>query len=432
MRIPSFHMWFVLIASLILAGCGGGNNSVSPGVSDEIQIEFWHYQAGPHAKAIDDLLRRFESDNPGIKVRAIYQGNPNQLKQKLDGSFASGTGNNPAVSLMYENWTDDFIHRGYIEPVEQHFAGPDGLTTEEQQDFVRAFIQGNTWDGKLMTLPFNKSIYLLHMNMDALRNAGLTTAPKTQAEFQDMVRQTTIRANGRTTMYGMGVQPKGEALTTLLLARGGELLDANGRPRLNSDKALEVAQYLKNLQYPDKHLYVNSDYMSQPLASRLIACFIYSSSSLPFNETGAEGKFDYVTAPIPGVEGEEARYLMQGTNIGMFANKPDHVKAAAWKLIKYLTRPDNAAYFVTRSGYMPYRYSMLEEPELKHYMASNPNYAMACQLVLADKGVQEPKVRAWEGVRLDIDNMVDQLLSRPDSDPRKLLDDLQRKAEQKL
>ena len=210
------------------------------------------------------------------------------------------------------------------------------------------------------------------------------------------------------------------------------MLDSNGRPRLNSDKALEVAEYLKSLQHPERFLYVNSDYMSMPLSSKLIACFIYSSSSLPYNETGSEGKFEYVTAPIPGVDDEEARYLMQGTNIGMFANKPDDVKAAAWKLIKFLTRPDNAAYFVTRSGYMPYRYSMLEEPELKNYMAANRNYAMASELVLADKGVQEPKVRAWEGVRIDIDIMVDQLLSRPDSDPRKLLDDLQRKAEQKL
>lgn len=419
-------------AIAFVAGCAGDKSKNKTGSSARTVLEFWHYQTGPQGKAINDLLKKFEVANPTISVRGVFQGNPNQLKQKLDGSFASGTDNNPVLSLVYESWTDDFLQRGYIDPIQNYLDGPDGLPPEEQKDFVKAFLAGNTWDGKLVTLPFNKSIYMLHMNMDMIHAAGYTTAPATQAALADSIRKLTIRKNDRTATYGMGVIPKGEAFTTLLMARGGELVSANGTPQFNSPQALEVMQYLKNLQFPEKNLYVNSDYMSVPFANSLIGMFIYSSSSLPYNTSGAAGKFDYQTVPIPGIAGVEPRYLMQGTSIAIYANKPESERKAAWKLVKFLISPENAAYFVTRSGYMPYRYSMLDEPELKKHMAENANYAAASRLALSDKGKQEPKMSAWEGVRMDIDTMVDQLLSRPDSDPAALLAELQTKAESKL
>ncbi len=418
----------IMISVVLLTGCGAENPD-DTGSSAKIKLEFWHYQTGVQAKAIDDLLKKFEVANPGIGVRGVFQGNPNQLKQKLDGSFASGTNNNPAVSLVYESWTDDFLMRGYIDPVQKYLDGPDGLPLEEQKDFVKAFVDGNTWDGKLVTLPFNKSMYMLYMNMDMMRAAGYTTAPATQAELADAIRKLTVRKDGRTAVYGLGVIPKGEAFTTLLMARGADLVSADGAPRFDSPQALEVMQYLKSLQYPEKNLYVNSDYMSVPFANQLIGMFIYSSASLPYNAAGAAGKFDYQAAPIPGAE---PRYLMQGTNIAIFANKPEAERDAAWKLVKFLTSPENAAYFVTRSGYLPYRYSMLEQPELIKHMAEHADYAVATGLVLSDKGKQEPKMRAWEGIRMEMDTMVDQLLSHADSDPAALLAELQKKAAAKL
>jgi len=231
----------------------------------------------------------------------------------------------------------------------------------------------------------------------------------------------------------MGVIPKGEAMTTLLLAGGGDLVDSAGQPHLNSPEAVAALQWLRELQYPDKCLYVNTDYMSVPFSSKLIASFIYSSASLPYNqEASQKGGFEYQAVPIPGVAGKTPRYLMQGTNIAMFANKSKEEKSAAWKVIRFLTSPENGAYFCARSGYMPYRYSMLEQAELKSYMAAHADYATAARLVLSDQGVQEPKVRAWEGIRQEIDKVVDQALSRPDADPVALLNDLQKQAEKRL
>lgn len=421
---------FAFTLTLLLIGCG--KKDAGSGASGVTEIEFWHYQSGPQGAAIDDLLRQFEKAHPDVRVRGAFQGNPGQLKQKLDGSFASGTNNNPAVSLVYENWADDFRARGYLDPVENHFGGDTPFSADDRKDIVGAFIEGNTWDGKLVTLPFNKSIYLLHLNVDLMQAAGFTTAPATQHQMADFIKKATVRQGQKTTAYGMGVMPKGEAMTTLMLAGGGAFTDAAGKPTLNSPQALAALELLKSLQYPERHLYVSPDYMSIPFSSRLIASFIYSSASLPYNERAAKGKFTYEAAPVPAVEGASPRYLLQGTNIAMFANKSDKERAAAWKLIRFLTTAESATYFCTRSGYMPYRYSMLAQPEFQKYLADNPSYALGARLVLNDQGMQEPKVRAWEGIRTEIDTVVDKTLARPDSDPKALLNELQRKAEEKM
>ncbi len=427
--------------SLLMVGCGkdrgrsGGSQgetaSTALAQGDGKTIEFWHYFSEEQSKPLKELLAQFEQENPGVKVRAVFQGNPRDLKQKLDSSFAISPANNPVLATMYESWTDDFLKRGFIDPVQTHLDGPDGMTAEEQQDIVRAFREGNTWDGKLVTLPFNKSIYMLYVNSDKLAAAGFTTAPQTLATFADAVRKTTTREGGRVTTYGFGVQPRSEAFTTLFYAAGGRFLDESGKPTFNSPEALAALSLLRGLQYPEKHLYVNPDYMSNPFGNQLIAMYSYSSASFPYNKKLSAGKFRYDAAPVPSAEGAQGRYLMQGTNLGIFANRPEAERRNAWKLIKFLTTAKNSAFFATRSGYMPIRYSVLQQPEMQKYLAENPDYAVASSLVLSDKGLQEPKLAVWEGLRNDLDSMVDQVLSRG-TDPQAALNEMQSKAEAKL
>jgi multiple sugar transport system substrate-binding protein len=296
---------------------------------------------------------------------------------------------------------------------------------------VKVFRDGNSWGGKMVTMPFNKSIYLYYLNMDRLAAAGFTTAPKTQMEYAAAVQKCTLREDGRTKMYGLGIQPRSEALTTLLFARGGRYTDESGKITLATPEAVASLALLKSLQSPEKNIYINPDFLSQPFTNQQIATYIYSSASLPYNKQGSAGKFRYEAAPVPAGEGADPRYLIQGTNIGIFKNHPEPVRKAAWKLVKFLTSTKNSAYFETRSGYMPIRYSILKDPQMADHLAKNPDYAVAASLVLSDKGRQEPRFAAWEGVRADLDSLVDTVLSKG-TDPKQALEDLQVKVDAKL
>jgi multiple sugar transport system substrate-binding protein len=379
--------------------------------AQQTTIQFWHYFGGDHIKTMKELIAEFEKQNPGIKVEPVFQGRPPDLRQKLEGAFATSPANNPVLSTVYENWTSDFHAKGYMDAVQDHFSGTDALSQQEQDDIVKVFREANTIDGKMVTMPFNKSIYVYYFNADRLAKAGFTTAPKTREEFKQAVTKMTEAEGNRVRTYGFGVAPLSEAFSTHYYAAGGEYFDKDGKFTINTPEAQAVLTMMRELQYPKKHLYVSTDYMDAPFGNQQIASYIYSSASFPYNARSVGDRFKWDVAPIPGVHGKEPRYLMQGTNIGIFKNRPEAERKAAWKLLKFLTNTKNSVYWETRTGYMPIRYSVLQEPEMQQYMKDNPRYATASGLVLSGKGKQEPKMAVWEGIRQDLDAMVNRVLS---------------------
>lgn len=442
--------------ALILAGCGAPREEGKPNVAapketattataaaptvatnsattpeGTVTLEFWHYFTREHEKALREIIARFEQANPAIKIKPVFQGTPPQLSQKLSTALAATPSNNPALSTIYENWTSDYVAKGYMDAVQDHFAGPDPLPPAEQEDFVKVFREANRFGGKWVTMPFNKSIYMLYFNADMLAKAGVTTAPRTLDEFREMVLKTTVRDAGRTTCFGFGAMPTGEAFTTLYFACGGEYLDASNKPVFYNDTAVKVLTFLKNLQFPEKNIFVDGTYMSTPLGQKQVASFIYSSASFPFVEKSVGGQFKWDVAPIPGDGKASPAYLMQGTNVGIFANKSDAEKAAAWKFLKFLTSVDSCTYWATHTGYMPIRYSMLNHPDLKSYMQANPQYGVASALVLGDLGRQEPKLAVWEDIRTNINDMVNSVLSQG-ADPKEQLEKAVKSAQDKL
>lgn len=416
------------VAAMALAAMAAGPFT---GAAQPIEIEFWHYFSEEQARPLKDLLARFEKENPGIKVNAYYQGRPQELLQKLNASLAASPPRNPVLSTVYEGWTSAFLEKNLMDPVEDYVGKPEGFTKESVEDLIKVYRENNSWNGRLVTMPFAKSIYMLYLNMDLLAGAGLTTAPRTIAEYRTMIEKCTRKEGARTRVYGAGVQPMSEAFTTLYFASGGEFFDEAGNPVFDNPKAVEILNLLKGLTRPSRSLYINVDYMSTPFANQQIASYIYSSASFPYNEKGAAGKFRYEVAPIPAGEGGETRYLMQGMNLGVFRNRPEAERQAAMRLVRFLTDAENAVTWATRTGYMPIRYSMLRNPQMRRYMDAHPHYALASSLVQADKGKQEPKLAAWIGIRTELGTVVDRVLNRG-ADPQKELTALKQKVAERL
>lgn len=435
MRLNSTRIFMAVAAfSLVLWGCGGKPAEPTTGAetsAGKTKIQFWHYFGGDHVKTMKEMIAEFEKQNPDITVDPVFQGRPQELLQKLQGAFATTPSNNPVISTVYENWTSDFHDKGYMDVVQDYFAGSDGLSQEEQDDIIKVFREANSYGGKMVTMPFNKSVYVVYANMDRLSKAGFTTAPKTRAEFQAAVQKMTEADGDRVKTYGLGSAPASEAFSTHFYAGGGEYFDAQGNFSIDTPEGLAALTMLRDLQVPKKSIYVSTDYMDAPFGNQQIAMYVYSSASFPYNARSVGDKFKWDVAPIPMVEGKEPRYLMQGTNIGIFKNRPEAERKAAWKFLKYITNTKNSVLWETKTGYMPIRYSVLKDPTMQEHMKANPRYAMAASLVLGDKGKQEPKLAVWEGIREDLNVMVDRVLSRG-ADPKQELESLQKKATERI
>jgi multiple sugar transport system substrate-binding protein len=385
-----------------------------PPPSSRLRVEFWHAMSGPEAgEIITSFVREFEQLHPDIHVVPVYQGNYNQLSQKLIASVIARS--NPVIAQMYEGWTSRFLTRNLLDPVQNYLHGEDGLTTAELEDIWEPFRRNNSWNGQLVTLPFNKSAFVLCANMDMLRAKGYDHPPETWDELRRMSKDLTVRESGRSSanVYGFLMRARIEALTIFLFRAGGAYLSEDWKSPISPNReALESLRFLRAMSVEDGSAYVDSGYPSTPFGAGQVAMFVHSSASFAFNDQAVRGKFQWVAAPIPHPEGRKGGVLFQGTNIGIFErpHSPE-VRLAAWKFLKFVTNTRNAARWSIATGYVPVRRSCLDLPEMKDFLEKNPNYRVPIDLI--PEATFDPRPDYWDQMRPQIEtNALDTINGR--------------------
>ena len=369
-----------------------------------LRVEFWHAMSGPEAgEVIASFVREFEQLHPDIHVVPVYQGNYNQLSQKLIASVIARS--NPVIAQMYEGWTSRFLTRNLLDPVQNYLSGEDGLTSAEIEDIWEPFRLNNTWEGRLVTLPFNKSGYVLCANMDMLRAKGYERPPRTWEELRRMSRDLTVREPGRSnaSVYGLLMRSRIEALSIFLFRSGGGYLSDDWKSAISPNReALETLRFIRTMSVEDGSAYVDSGYPSTPFGAGQVAMFVHSSAAFAFNDQAVRGKFQWAAAPVPYPEGRKGGVLFQGTNIGIFARPhPPEVRRAAWKFLRFITSTRNAARWSIATGYVPVRKSCLDLPEMKDFLDRNPNYRVPIDLI--PEATFDPRPDYWDQMRPQIE-----------------------------
>ena len=405
-KIRPLSVTVFLTIYLILMGAFPGCNSrpVASHSPSRVTVTFWHAMGLQHSKILNKIIAEFEKQNPDIHINSIYQGGYESLLTNLTASCTART--NPVISQMYESWTTRFLEHGLLKPVEELASEYGGLSKERRQDIVRVFIEDNSWDGKLITLPFNKSAYVLYYNEDAVKGIGMVDekgegrAPVTWEEMREACIKFTRRDESGTTRFGIGIRPFIEGYTTFLFRAGGRYLDAQAKTVAFTDEAGRLTMnYLINLATKDRVVYIEPTYLDRAFGGERIAMYVSSTASIPYTEKSVAGKFQWDTAPIPYPAGSEkvARTVFQGTNIGIFKNhSPEKIKAA-WRFVAFLTNTESATTWSVGTGYLPIRYSVLETPDMKEYLKKNHCYK--APVALLDNGIFEPRVLIWEPMR---------------------------------
>ena len=405
-------VWFSLFIGLW--GCGAKvGEKAGP---RRTTVTFWHAMGRRHSRILNQIIGEFQEKNPDVRINSVYQGSYNSLLTNLTASCTART--NPVMSQMYESWTTRFIEHDLIIPVESLARQYGGLSPQDLNDIVSVFIKDNTWNGRLATLPFNKSAYVLYYNREALGGIGLVgadgkgRAPVTWREFRDACDRLTQRSGKEVTRYGFGIRPFIEGYTTFLFRAGGRYLDPAGKKVLfNNQVGLETLEFLYELVNKDNTAYVESSYLSTAFGTGRIAMYVGTTASMPYNEKAVGDKFDWDTAPIPYPRGkkEVCRTLFQGTNVGIFKNHPPEKLKAAWRFLQFLTQTESAATWSTGTGYLPIRYSVLKTETMRQYLERNPRYKTPMSLL--DNGQFEPRTPIWEPMRSVVTDQFEAVLN---------------------
>lgn len=387
----------------------------------KVKVTFWHAMGGESQKTLKMMVEEFEKANPDIQIELIGMGNYDALAQKLMGAVAAKEP--PTIAQMYENWTTQLYASGELVFLDSFVRGPDGLSAEELADIYPALLENNTWDGKLLTLPFNKSVPVYYYNVPMFEQAGYKEFPRTWPVFRQAVNKLTKRdAAGNTEVWGTAGGTDIWIFGSMLFQKNSRFLDKeDGEPEFNGPAGVEALSFQVEMVLKDKVQTVAPGRapMDDFLVGR-IACLTGSSTwRAPIVD---KEPFKVGMAPIPIWDRPAA--IIYGTNIGMFRRAKPQEKTAAWRFIKWFISPEQQVKWSLGTWYVPIQRSCLKDPRLKERMATTPGLAAAYGQM--DYAVFEPRGLKWLAGRKALVEELEQAMLGAKT-PQQALDDAARR-----
>ena len=395
-----------------LLACGNNNRS-SDGA---VQVLFWHAMGGPLGEYLEDtLIAEFNSTHPEIEIIPVSMGNYRALCQKILASVMAG--DTPVVAQAYETWTSQLIRGNALVPLDSLMElDSEEITERWNNDFFPVFQRNNTFDGRIYSFPFNKSVQALYYNVEMMDSLGLQP-PETWEDYRMVLMALTRDGNNDGDLlddcdcWGTAFTPSVGMFENLLLQRGGELLNSDStRTAFSEQEGIDALQLMIDLIHTDGSARISSGYTHQnDFADGKIGIVQGSTVSLAFMENTIErmeeSGEDIITlgiAPLPA--DIEQAVIIAGTNVILF--KSDSVEVeAAWVFIKWFTEPRQQARWSAATGYIPATRSSFDHPEIQERLQEYPG--LIDVMLQVEYAQFEPQRTFWYDGRLFLSEAVE-------------------------
>jgi multiple sugar transport system substrate-binding protein len=130
-----------------------------------VEIQYWQYVFDTRVQAMNELIKAFEAENPGITVKQVtfpYA----DYQTRLIAAKAAGKG--PEVMQLFYGWLDNFVSGKLIQPLSKE-RFPDAAIEKDFFPIVSAMARGGNYYG----LPTAVRSMALFYNKDLFQKAGL-------------------------------------------------------------------------------------------------------------------------------------------------------------------------------------------------------------------------------------------------------------------
>lgn len=321
---------------------------------------------GALTEVVDGIVAKFEEANPDIKVNAIYSGNYDDTRVRALSALASGE---PAqLAVMFSIDAYDLIEQEKIVA----FEDIEGVDQGWLDSFYPALMANGRIEGKTWGIPFQRSTIVAYYNKDMFRAAGLDPeAPP--ASWDEMVSMGKALTKDGT--YGLMIPSTGYPywmFQALAIQNGKELMSGDGLETYFDDPAVvETLEFWKSL---------STEHGIMPEGTvewgTLRQAFLEGQTAMMWHSTGNltavknEAKFDFGVSVLPA--NERPGSPTGGGNFYVFEDTTDEERAAALKLIEFMTAPEQAAEWSIATGYMGVSPASYETDALKAYTAEFP------------------------------------------------------------
>ncbi|MBC7637044.1 MAG: ABC transporter substrate-binding protein [Acetobacteraceae bacterium] len=329
---------------------------------------------GPIPAIIDGYCKEFQAAT-GIEVTPVYAGNYGETLTKAVTAIKGGQGPQMAVLLAAEMHSLQDL--GILVSLDE--IGLDAAGKAWMDGFYPAFLANSHAEGKLWSVPFQRSTAVMYYNKAAFAEAGLDPEafPKTWAQLQTAATKLTKRdATGRVTRWGVKMAgDTGNAQWTFgaLANQAGHVLmnQAGTEAYFNSPKAVEALAYwqgLATVQKASPDGVSNWPQLSPDFLEGNAAIIQHTTGNLTNVRTNA--KFPFGVAGLPGRDGP--RTVVGGGNLYFFKNATPAERVASLKFARFMSEPARAADWSIKTGYIATRPEAYETKALKDYVAGFP------------------------------------------------------------
>jgi len=345
----------------------------APAKKVEIKIFYPVAVDAPIAKILNKYIADFEAQNPNISVKPVFSGGYGDVKTTIQTTI-NGGGTPPALAVMLSTDLYDLINAGYIAPMDRYISSMKNGQSY-LNDFFPAFLANSRYDGKIWSIPFQRSAVVMYYNADLFKKEGLQP-PDSWESWAAAAQKLTVRNGDQVTRWGLEY-PSGWPywlFQPLALGNGQNIFKSPTEVAFNNPKVIEAVQFYIDLSHKYKAMPegVQKSWGNAPadFAKGAAAMIVHSSGSL--NGILKQAKFNVGVMPIPGHEKGTYASVPGGGNFYIFKGVPQEQQDAAWKFIEFVTQPKYAADFSINTGYIATRQSAYDIQAMKDYIKKVP------------------------------------------------------------
>lgn len=357
---PRLLLYVLVIASLLLASCGGaaatqpatvGQATKAP-EGEVVTLQFWNGFNAHEVESLNQMIEKYWAPtHPNIKINARGEMGPDQVMTAISG------GEPLDVAILWDPYNVKiWARQGALMELTPNIMKQNA---NMEEIFIPAGLQ---WvkeeDGRYFGLPFVNFNQGFYWNKDLFRKAGLDPEkpPKTIAELEEYAKKLTIVENGEIVQLGWAGR---DFLIPLALNFGGKFYEPKtGKITGNDPKIVEAmtwdANLAKNFDLEKVNTFVagfsgegNDPFILGKVAMTLKGCW-----DVTFIEK-AGVKLDYGVGPIPyadpayeGANDVETNPIVIPKN----TKHPDEAWEFAWFLA---TNPDVSKEFANLVSNLP-------------------------------------------------------------------------------
>lgn len=370
----------LLLAFPLLAGCRAADGA------GPTTLRFW--AVGREGEVVQELVRDFERENPGVLVRVQQIPWTAAHEKLLTAHVGDAT---PDMAQLGNTWIAEFDALGALEPLDSWAATSRVISAA---GYFPGIWDTNVMHGTLFGVPWYVDTRVIFYRKDLLAKAGYRSPPTRWDEWREAMR--VIKQQGGNDRYAIFL-PTNEWAQPIIfgLQAGSSLLRDENRYGAFSDSAFRyafdfyISLYREGLAPPLGNTDMANVY--QEFERGLFAMYITG----PWNigefqrRLSPEMTGKWGTAALPGPGGAARGVSLAGGSSLVIFKRSEH-KAEAWKLIEFLSRPDQQLRFYKLTGDLPARTESWQDKTL----ATN-EFARAFWEQL-QRVEATPKIPEWE------------------------------------